>query len=211
MSIGCPPARHYLLACPVCGRRQPDDGLALECPEPHEAALLQTEYLAETLTPASGEQGVYKYRNWLPITRTLPDAGGSVTYHSTTGLGEHLDLENLWIAFNGYWPERHAALQTATFKELEAYTVLGRLPSRSAPLVVSSAGNTAAAFATLCSRHLIDCVIVVPSSSLTKLRFAETLDPCVRLIALDQADYTDAIAFGESISQYHGLQLEGGT
>ncbi|MBB5958549.1 cysteate synthase [Saccharothrix tamanrassetensis] len=211
MSVSHPLDQHYLLNCRTCGRRQADDGLLLECPGQHETSLLRTEYRATALVPESAERGLYRYRNWLPIRRTLPDAGGTVTYRSTTGVGKHLGLTDLWIAFNGYWPERDARLSTATFKELEAYTVLGRLPASSAPLVISSAGNTAAAFAELCSKHRIDCVVVVPSTSLGKLRFAEPLDPCVCLIALDRADYTDAIVFGESIARQHRLQLEGGT
>ncbi|CCH33145.1 cysteate synthase [Actinosynnema sp. NPDC047251] len=211
MSASRPPDGHYLLSCRVCGRRQPDDGLLLDCPAQHEPSLLHTEYRATALVPRATERGLFRYRNWLPISRTLPDAGATVTYRSTTGVARHLGMDDLWIAFNGYWPERDARLTTATFKELEAFTVLGRCPTSSAPLVIASAGNTAAAFAELCSKHEIGCVLVVPASGLAKLRFAEPPHPCVRLIALDRATYSDAIAFGDSIAREHGLPLEGGT
>ena len=29
-----------------------------------------------------------------------------------------IGMENLWIAFSGYWPERDVRLETGTFKEL---------------------------------------------------------------------------------------------
>ncbi|MGW0885774.1 hypothetical protein [Streptomyces sp. NPDC002671] len=56
------------------------------------------------------------------------------------------------MAFNGYWLEREAILETATFKELAVYVLLGRLPSDPPVLVVASAANTAPAFAEVCSR-----------------------------------------------------------
>ncbi len=42
-----------------------------------------------------------------------------MTYKSQ-GLARELDLENLYISFNGYWPEKHASLPTCSFKDLEA-------------------------------------------------------------------------------------------
>ena len=89
--------------------------------------------------------GLYRFGEWLPIVRTLPGAPGTVIYRGER-LGRALGLSRLWIAFSGYWPERGADFPTGTVKDLEAYTVLGRLPDRCGPLVVASAGNTASAF-----------------------------------------------------------------
>jgi hypothetical protein len=39
----------------------------------------------------------------------------STVVYSSSGLDERLGLEALFIAFNGYWPERGALLPTCTF------------------------------------------------------------------------------------------------
>ncbi|PSM38015.1 cysteate synthase [Streptomyces dioscori] len=203
-------APHHNLLCPVCARRTTDDGLLLECPADHERTLLRVEYAAKGFTPDLARTGLFRYRDWLPVRRELPGAGGTVMYRSI-GLAEFLGLRNLWIAFNGYWPERGCTLETGTFKELEAYSVLARLPDDPPTLVVSSAGNTAVAFAVLASRCHVPCVIVVPAGGLGALMLREPPAPWVRLIALEQADYSDAIDFADSLSRALGGRLEGGT
>jgi cysteate synthase len=200
---------HHLLTCPVCGWHGPDDGLRLGCPRPHEPALLQVDYAAPDFPRSPGDDGLFRYRDWLPVRRTLPGADRPVVYHGAA-LGRALGLPNLWIAFNGYWPERGCAMETVTFKELEAFTTLGRLPDDPPPLVVSSAGNTAAAFAVLASRYEVPCAIVVPATGLARLAFRRPLAPCVRLVVLEQGDYSDAIAFGQSLADALGWQVEGG-
>jgi len=45
---------------------------------------------------------------------------GPVTYRSTE-LAAELGLNNLYISFNGYWPEKGAFIKTCSFKELEAF------------------------------------------------------------------------------------------
>ncbi|MEU0032294.1 cysteate synthase [Streptomyces sp. NPDC006335] len=203
-------APHHSLFCPVCAWRTTDDGLLLECPGEHERALLQVEYAVKGFAPDPALPGLFRYRDWLPIQRAFPEAGGTVVYRST-GLAGLLGLRNLWIAFNGYWPERACALETGTFKELEAFSVLARLPDDAPTLVLSSAGNTAVAFAVLASRYGVPCVVVVPASGLGTFVLSEQPAPCVRLVALEQADYSDAIAFAESLSGALGGRLEGGT
>lgn len=200
---------HYVLLCPVCGWRGPDDGLRLECPQPHEPGLLQVVYAAQNFPRSRGDDGIFRYRDWLPVRRTLPDAVRPAVYHGAA-LGRRLGLPNLWIAFNGYWPERGCAMKTSTFKELEAFTALGRLPHDPPTLVVSSAGNTAAAFAVLASQYEMPCAIVVPAVGMDRLTFQRPLAPCVRLIMLEQGDYSDAIAFGQSLATSLNGQVEGG-
>jgi len=103
-------------------------------------------------------------------------------------------------------------LGTGTFKDLEAYSVLARLPrDATAVLVVASAGNTAAAFAHACSLNRARCVIVIPEAGLPKMRFAEPLGSTVRLVALSSpADYADAIALSERVAGLPGFVREGG-
>jgi cysteate synthase len=201
--------RHYSLVCPGCGRRQDDDGLVLGCTADHPPALLQTEYLEQEFSPRRGQQGLARYQGWLPVAQIEPGAGRTAVYRSAR-LSRALGLPNLWIAFNGYWPERGAFLETATFKELEAYTVLGRLPARPVTLTAASSGNTGAAFAWACSRRQVPCLLVVPGRALGRLSFPAPLHPCVRLISIDDGDYPDAIAFVARLGSADGVQPEGG-
>ncbi|MEU5288199.1 cysteate synthase [Streptomyces sp. CA-278952] len=201
---------HYALTCPVCGWQGADDGLALGCPRSHAPGLLQTSYKRREFTPRPQTDGMFRYRDWLPVRRTVPDAGSAVVYPATR-LGAALGLPDLWVSFSGYWPERGARLETATFKELEAYCVLGRLPENPPTLVVASVGNTAAAFARLCSRHALPCVVVVPETGVERLEFTEPLAPCVRLLALEGADYAETIAYADALALRMGGQVEGGT
>jgi cysteate synthase len=206
-------ASHYSLLCSFCGCRTLDDGLALECQEPHGPALLKSDYGSLPLAPDQEASGIYRYRQWLPVRRTFPEAGRTIVYRSDR-LGRFLGLNELWVAFNGYWPERGAWLTTGSFKELEAATVLGRLPERAGTLVVTSAGNTAAAFAELCSTYDVPVVIIVPANALAHLRsripYAER-SSAVKVVVVDRADYADAIALGDALARIPGFTPEGGT
>ena len=202
---------HYRLRCPGCDETFEDDGLILECPTRHEPALLIAEYGDKRFEPDTRAEGVFRYRRWLPGTRVLSGAGGSVTYKSEK-LNRLIGLPNVWAVFNGYWPERGATLETTTFKELEAWAVLSRIPERhEGVLVVASAGNTAAAFARACSLNEIPCLIVVPEAGLSTLRFPGVLDPCVKVVSLiGCTDYCDAIMLANRVSQADGFFPEGG-
>jgi hypothetical protein len=63
---------------------------------------------------------------------------------------------DLWIAFSGHSPQQGSALETANFKEFEAYSVLSRVSKDHDRLpVLASEGNSAAAFARNCSENSI--------------------------------------------------------
>jgi cysteate synthase len=190
-------------------RRQEDDGLILDCVQDHGPALLLTDYNDREFSPCQDQDGLFRYRSWLPIVRTEQGAGRTVVYRSDK-LGPFLGLANLWIAFSGYWPERGAFLETGTFKELEAYTVLARMPRDSAILTVASSGNTGAAFGWVCSVSQQPCLLVVPAKGLRRFVFRAPLDPCVRLVVIEDGDYPDAISFVNSLAQTPDFQLEGG-
>ncbi|MEV5880890.1 cysteate synthase [Streptomyces sp. NPDC052101] len=201
---------HYSLVCSVCNCRLTDDGRTLDCPETHSPGLLRTDYSEKYFEPSDDYSGIYRYHKWLPISRTFPNASRPIVYRSNQ-LASLLGLHELWIAFNGYWPERDATLDTATFKEFEAYTVLSRLKDDTERLVVTSAGNTAVAFATLCSRYQIPVLVIVPEVALKNIKVHEPLHPCVNIIAIDGADYYDAISLGDAVSNLPGFHSEGGT
>jgi cysteate synthase len=202
-------ARHYALVCISCGRRQHDDGTTLECPSDHTPSLLTTEYVNRKFTPRQDQHGLFRYQDWLPVSRTYQNAGRTAVYRSQ-GLGKALGLPNLWIAFNGYWPERGAFLATGTFKEFEAYTVLGRLPARGVTLTVASSGNTGAAFAWVCSEAGSPCLLIVPGKGLRRFKFRAALHPCVNLVSIDDGDYPDAIELAANVSRALPFQAEGG-
>ena len=201
--------RHYVLVCSLCGAQHPDDGILLECVNPHSPALLQTMYTDPEFNPSRDSDSLFRYRRWLPVETEFPGAGRPIVYRSRA-LGRFLGLPNLWIAFSGYWPEREANLETCTFKELEAFTVLARAPGTLTTLTVASAGNTAAAFALACSRNHIPCLVVIPERGLRRFAFREPLDPCVRLVVLQNAGYSDAIGFADAIASTPGFHPEGG-
>jgi cysteate synthase len=205
------PTRHYTLRCPVCHRVTDDDGLLLRCPEAHEAALLQAEYEERELSLTPDIPGLFRFSSWLPTAHPIPDVGGTVVYHSRA-LSRTTGLNNLWVAFNGYWPERGASLETTTFKELEAWVVLSRLPEQhDAVMVVASAGNTGAAFARACSIYRVPVLIILPEAGLSNLKFSQPLDPCVKIVSLvGFTDYSDAIALANRVSALDGFFPEGG-
>jgi cysteate synthase len=203
--------RHYTLRCPVCRNTIVDDGIVLRCPEPHEPALLQIEYQNSSFEPDTSQPGIFRFHDWLPASRTLPSPGGTVVYYSKA-LNRTAGLNNLWVAFNGYWPERGGALETTTFKELEAWAVMARLPeAHDGIMVVASAGNTAAAFASACSINQVPVLIILPEVGLPNLQFRERLHPCVKIVSLvGFTDYSDAIALANKVSQLDGFFPEGG-
>jgi cysteate synthase len=206
-------AADYLLECALCGARYEDraDQFLLSCPEPHGPSLLRAIYRVKKFVTHPEHTGVFRFFDWLPIRRKLPGAAGPVAFRSTA-LGPFLGLDNLYVIFNGWWPEKGALMETCTFKELEAQAVCGRVVDgwRSS-LVVSSAGNTARAFHNACSRYEVPALLVVPGHSMPLLWSTAKTHPGVRLAVLDGgADYADAIELGNGIAATEGYYPEGG-
>jgi cysteate synthase len=200
-----------MLRCPGCNGTRVDDGLSLVCPVAHGPALLAVEYDERRFQPDSARADLFRYRRWLPVRRLMAGAGCAVTYRSES-LARVAGVGELWVAFNGWWPERGASLATATFKELEAWTVLARLPEAAgSTLVLASAGNTAAAFARACTLAEQQCVIVLPDSGLPHLAACGEIAPWVKLVVLSPpADYSDAITLAGALAELDGFVAEGG-
>ena len=193
------------------GRIFEDRGWTLADPEAPSPSLVRAVYENKKFTPRDDLKGLYRYAEWMPVQRTLRHSCAPVTYHSK-GLGKHLGLDNLYITFSGYNPRIGAKFQTCSFKETEAFSVLARMSRKEKrTLVVQSAGNTARAFAQVCSDNLIPVVICIPLDSQHDLWFQHRLNLCVKLIAAPHGcDYYDAITIGDKLCEDSKYVAEGG-
>ncbi len=200
----------YKLQNVADGRIFMDEGWTLADPQSPSPSLVRAVY-QQRFTPREDLKGLYRYADWLPIVRTLRNSHAPVTYKST-GLAKLLGLNNLYITFSGYWPKVGARMETCSFKETEAYAVCARLPKRhKRVLVVQSAGNTARAFARVCSDNNIPLVICIPEDNINDLWFAKPLKQCVKVLATPKGtDYYDAIALGDKLCKDPKYFAEGG-
>jgi len=201
----------YSLVCCATGHKFEDAGWTLGDPQCDCPSLIQADYEEKQFVPREDLDGIYRYADWLPISRTLKHSCAPVTYKSK-GLASFLGLENLYITFSGWNPRIGAKMRTGSFKETEAYSVLARMnPDDKRILIVQSAGNTARAFAQVCSDNRIPIVICVPQDNLHDLWFRKPLHKCVKLVAAPHGcDYYDAIALGEKLATDPRFVLEGG-
>jgi cysteate synthase len=158
------------------------------------------------------KKGIWKYEEWLPVNRALPTEEEMRVYKSH-GLARELELENLHIAFNGYYPERNASLKTVTFKELEAPPTVARaLDNNINCLVLASAGNTARSFAYLSVLMDFNIVLVIPPEAQDKIWIPTDREAKhIHLIMLSgNSDYFDAISFASEFCNISQLMSEGG-
>jgi len=204
-------ATEYTLQSLVTGELFKDTGWLLDAPDQAQPGLIRAIYKQKQMNPKDASYGIYRFADWLPVSRMLQGSSAPVTYNSS-GLAAHLGLKNLYITFSGYWPEKGAEMTTCSFKETEAYSVCGRLdPNQKKVLVVASAGNTARAFAKVCSENNIPLLLSVPEDNLDALWFEKPLNDCVKLIATRSgSDYFDAIHLSNLACQCEGFIAEGG-
>ena len=188
-----------------------DKGWTLADPQAESPSLVRAVYENRRFTPAEDLDGIYRYADWLPVKRTLKGSAAPVTYKSEV-LAAELGLSNLYITFSGWWPEKGAMMSTCSFKETEAYSVCGRLaPGNERILVVASAGNTARAFAKVCSDNGIPLLISIPEDNIGALWFSEPLNECVKIIATPKgSDYFDAIVLSDKVCTDPTFMAEGG-
>ena len=201
----------YKLVNVGTGRVFEDEGWTIADPEATSPSLVRAVYENTKFTPREDLKGLYRYAEWLPIVRTLRHSHAPVTYKSK-GLASVLGMESLYITFSGYCPRLGARMETCSFKETEAYSVCARLPKKNKRiLVVQSAGNTARAFAKVCSDNNIPIVICVPLDNFSDLWFKKKLSSCVKIIATPSGtDYFDAIALGDKLCKDPIYMAEGG-
>ena len=201
----------YTLICCSTGHRFNDEGWSLADPQCNCPSLVRAEYEKKQYNPRTELDGFYRFADWLPIRRTLNGSCPPITYKSKA-LAEVLGLSNLYITFSGYFPEIGAKMETCSFKETEAYSVCARLPEDNKRiLVVASAGNTARAFAKVCSDNNIPLVISIPEDNIGALWFKKPLNDCVKIIASPKgSDYFDAIALSDKVCSSPRFMAEGG-
>ncbi len=196
---------HFSIRCRKCGKILENSYCAF-C-EHCANALLVTDY-HETGFSERGAGGAWRF-NWLPVHEPQTIQAGPVVYRSQ-GLAGNLGLENLFIAFNGYWPERGALLETCTFKEFEAAVVLQNARENGIQgLIVASAGNTARAFAHLSAVTGFPVIIIVPRMCLMEMWYLER-NSTVPTLAVGDGDYADSIDVAKRVAMTLGLPFEGG-
>ncbi|MCE4563833.1 cysteate synthase [Maribellus sp. CM-23] len=201
----------YQLKSIKTGKIFNDTGWLLDAPGEVEPTLIRAMYEKKQIEVKDDSWGLYKFADWLPVSKTLAGSSAPVTYKSE-GLAKELGLKNLWITFSGYWPEKGVNMQTCSFKETEAYSVCGRMNNdMNKVLVVASAGNTSRAFAKVCSDNHIPLLISVPEDNISALWFDKPINDCVKLIcSRSGSDYFDAIHLSNIVAATPGFVAEGG-
>ncbi len=185
------------------------DPYGLNCKKGDDS-LLRTSYAAKQLLP-SDMPGIWRYSDWLPTQGIIAQGSGRTVTYRSKELALKLGLDDLWIAFNGYWPEKDAYIMTCTFKDLESFPTMQRLREQQENriMVVASAGNTARAFAHVCSITGQPLLLVVPKESSHRLWTLHDDTSSICLVTVE-GDYFDAIDLAGKISSRYGFVNEGG-
>jgi len=201
----------YVLQSVKTGHRFEDSGWLLDAPDENEPTLIRAVYDVKQLRVKEDTYGLFKYDDWLPVKRILEGSSAPITYKSVN-FAKKLGLEELYITFSGYWPEKGALMQTCSFKETEAYSVCARLDEHQQHvLVVASAGNTARSFARVCSDNNVPLLLCVPEDNINALWFNEPIKEVVKLVVTRSgSDYFDAINLSNHVCKLEGFVAEGG-
>lgn len=195
----------YELVC-MEGGEVVEERYSLSCENKHKG-LLRTRYKAKQLNVRDCP-GVFKFYDWLPVRSTLETESAPIAFQSEK-LSKELGLDDLWIGFTGYYPERGGKVKSCTFKEMEALPTYARLRDcGGGTVIVASAGNTARAFAQTANDIGNPCVIVVPEKSKDRLSITEDRG-YARLFTVE-GDYADAIQMADRITAMMGYVPEGG-
>lgn len=197
----------YILKCLECGKEIPDKYTS-SCPENH-FSLLRADYKTKNFI-IKNHQNIWKFSEWLPVQGISDVISAPITYKSEN-FAREFNLKNLYISFNGYWKEKNANIKTCTFKELEAPATFQRLHEKgNGKLVVASAGNTARAFAYIAILNNLPLILVVPKKNFDRLWLPIEPKNNIYLIAVKDADYSDAINVAKNICSVKGFISEGG-
>ncbi len=197
----------YVLVCNACGQRYPAGGdYRLDCcPD----GMLVAEY--PPLTVRDDLPGLWRFVDWLPAQHPGTTDIGGTTYRSEA-LGDRFGLDDLWVAFNGWWPERGARCPTCSFKDLEVAPTLQRLVEAGAiGVIVATAGNTGRAFADLGAAPGFPVVVVAAEDHVERIwRSGRPMAPTTTVVGIAGGDYNDAIEVAAEAASLVGFELEGG-
>lgn len=197
----------FAIRCSECEKELTQREFSPSCAV-HDA-LSRSYYKAKKLN-VRRYLGIWRFYDWLPVRDISSYAGGSMTYRCNS-LERELELNRVYVSFNGYWPEKGAALRTCTFKELEAAVTVQYAKERGVnTLVIASAGNTARSFAYLASQEGLPLVLVIPKKCLFDVWMPVVDTKDIKTIVLKGGDYSDAIAFASKLSIYYNVVFEGG-
>ena len=204
-------ATKYKLQSIASGKLFEDNGWTLDALNESEPTLIRSIYDKKQIDVKDDSYGLYKFADWLPVHRMLKGSNAPITFKSE-GLSKELGLNNLYITFSGYWPEKGISMPTCSFKETESYSVAARLPiDEHKILVVASAGNTARAFARVCSDNNIPLLLCLPEDNLSAMWFDTPIKDCVKLVVAERGgDYFDAIHLSNIAAEMDLFLPEGG-
>ncbi len=195
----------YDLLCLDGGEIIPEK-YTLSCENGH-SGLIRTIYKKKQLE-LSNYGGEFRFYDWLPVHSVIETESAPIAFQSEE-LSKELGLENLWIGFTGYYPERGAKVKSCTFKEMEALPTFARLNDcGGGTVIVASAGNTGRAFAQTANDIGNNCVVVVPKKSGDRLKITDDKG-FTKLYTVD-GDYADAIRMADRITALKGYVPEGG-
>lgn len=183
--------------------------MSLACSKGHDA-LLRTFYEASQLIPRD-MPGIWKFYDWLPVSGIISEGTGKTVTYKSEAFARELGLSDLYIAFNGYWPQKDASMMTCTFKDLEAFPTMQRLLERkdNRIMVVASAGNTARAFAHVCCITGQPLLLVIPENSAHRLWTLHEDTSPICLVTVE-GDYNNAIELASKVASREGFVSEGG-
>jgi len=201
----------YRLYCPSC-KTSFADVFTNICPRcGPTGSLIKTDYQDKKFKPLN-VSGFWKFLPWLPCSDLKDEFDSGTVVYMSTGLARELGLKKLYIAFNGYWPEKNAKMITCTFKELEAPPTFQRAVEKCIDnLVIASAGNTAKAFIHSAQYFNIKLFVVVPYNCKGRLALPFEKPENVTIIAVNKgSDYSDSISFASRISNELNIVNEGG-
>ncbi len=181
--------------------------------DPKQTAFLRTRYHHTTTGyPGPPEDGLFRFRHFLPVRQPLAKSGSTVAWKSNA-FAKRLGLKELFIAFSGWAPQRGAFIPTGTFKEHEAFAVYARLGEYAVEqtLVVASAGNTARAFLRVATENNLPLVVVVPEQNLADIWTPIPPGPTTIVVAVPKGmDYSDAIELSALLARHNAFRPEGG-
>ena len=176
-----------------------------------DGALLVTEY-SEQLSIDNSKDGMLKYQDWFPNIGLSQRNAGTTTYKANE-LGTQIGMNDLWVTFHGYWPEKGGMCPTGSFKDMEAVPTIMRLKEKGCKgMICASAGNTARAFSYFCGLENFPLIVIVGKDRAERLYLpANHPNKSVKLIVIEDGDYYDAKVFSKKISQHlDSWQMEGG-